>query len=134
MHTWTLRNYDSIHRACTSPSQTKIPTWRKESGHKLSPLIKKLFAIDWCLLGKWKPAFSNGASVGILTTLQGRSHGVLTQYKTTPVWVHSFCLVLVFLVKILLIFFLSICLSVLTFIFCSFFCCFLFSPYFYYYY
>lgn len=133
MHTWTLRNYDSIHRACTSPSQTKIPTWRKESGHKLSPLIKKLFAIDWCLLGKWKPAFSNGASVGILTTLQGRSHGVLTQYKTTPVWVHSFCLVLVFFF-VLLIFFLSICLSVLTFIFCSFFCCFLFSPYFYYYY
>jgi hypothetical protein len=40
------RDDDSTQNACTSSSQTKTPAQRRRSEHKISPLPKKLFAID----------------------------------------------------------------------------------------
>ena len=39
---------NSVHKTQTNASQTKSPMWRKGSGYIVSPLNKKLFAVDSC--------------------------------------------------------------------------------------
>ena len=76
-----------------------VPSLIGESGHWVSPLTKKLFAIEtyW----QWeKSVFFNGVSLGISTTLQGRPPGsrAVGQHNTNSMFVFLvwFCLLLCF--------------------------------------
>lgn len=39
LHLWTPSSCDSVDKACTSFSQTKIPAWRRGEGHRFPPLF-----------------------------------------------------------------------------------------------
>lgn len=49
IHKWTHKDYDSINKIYTGLNSDKIPTLRRENGHKAPFLTKKLFAsyISW---------------------------------------------------------------------------------------
>lgn len=51
LHIWTHSNCDSMHKICSSSSQTK--PWHGEgNGHEAPPQIKELLAYDSCWEGK----------------------------------------------------------------------------------
>lgn len=92
------RGPNSTHKTCIGPNQTS-PSRKKGSGHKVLPLTKKLCVINTCSQRETQ-------SLGISTTLQGRSHAMecLINTKWIPcfyvlflLWLIGFCFVFCFI-------------------------------------
>ena len=65
---------DNIHITCTDSSYIKYPSTEKRSGHKVPYLTNKLSIIDTCWEKKKGKYFLNGQLLGVVTTLQDRTH------------------------------------------------------------
>lgn len=101
IYTWIHQESESINRTLTSSNQSPSPEKEKRI-QSLTPYWESIH--NWYLLGKGKPAFSNGVTWDVSTILQRRPTScaeIVGQYKMNSMFLCAlcciFCLTVLFL-------------------------------------